>query len=85
VLRILLEVYILGSGGDPNAVVAGGANGGEGGHGGNANDGHGNAVNGGNHVTGHDRACENAGAAAHNPQCKGGITPSGQSSNIHIF
>jgi hypothetical protein len=26
-------------------------------------------------VTGHDRACENSGAAAHNPNCNGGQTP----------
>jgi len=45
-------------------------------NGGNAANG---GVNGGDHVTGHDRACENAGAAEHNPHCNGGgsVTGSG--------
>jgi hypothetical protein len=29
-----------------------------------------NGVNGGDHVTGHDRACDNAGPAEHNPNCQ---------------
>jgi hypothetical protein len=35
----------------------------------------GNAVNGGNHIAGHDRACESVGAAANNPNCNGGTPP----------
>ncbi len=38
---------------------------------GNGNGGNsGNGVNGGSQVTGHDRACENSGAAANNPHCQ---------------
>ena len=40
--------------------------------------GKGNGVIGG--PTGHDRACENSGAAAHNTHCNGGSTPSGKAS-----
>jgi hypothetical protein len=53
-------------------VTGGGASGGAGG---------GNGVNNGGGVTGHDRACENSGAAAHNPNCNGGQTPSGRVTN----
>jgi hypothetical protein len=53
-------------------------------NGGDANGGAGgaNGVNngGGSQVTGHDRACENSGAAAHNPNCNGGIAGASASS-----